>query len=68
MYSSVPSTVEMDRSPLRALTLFDLVPPYNCCEVEMDRSPLRALMNEKEFQKACHESKLLEIIWIRMDL
>ena len=25
-------------------------------------------MNEKEFQKACHESKLLEIIWIRMDI
>lgn len=59
----------MSRSPLRALTQqrAEEVKPRSGF-VEMDKSPLRALMNEKEFQKACHESKLLEIIWIRMDL
>ena len=45
--------VEMDRSPLRALTHVVVISwQHGFSVVEMDRSPLRALMNEKEFKKA----------------
>ena len=52
LFQSLRYSVEMSRSPLRALTQqVHLVQHLIQKQVEMDRSPLRALMNEKEFQK-----------------
>ena len=46
-------SVEMARSPLRALThAVNKICALAIISVEMARSPLRALMNEKEFKKA----------------